>query len=101
MRNVLMTFSGLAANFGGVPLAFAFVAAMGRLGAITVFLKALGIDLYGNGFSLYTFVGLCIVYLYFQLPLMVLVITPTTDMPLPMPIKAASKGRQFVRISDR
>jgi putative spermidine/putrescine transport system permease protein len=39
MRNILMTFSGLAANFGGVPLAFAFIATLGgRL--ITAILKA-------------------------------------------------------------
>lgn len=80
MRAALLTFCGVASNFAGVPLAFAFVATLGRLGLITVLLKnTFGIDLYGNGFSLYTFVGLSIVYLYFQLPLTVLVLTPALD----------------------
>jgi putative spermidine/putrescine transport system permease protein len=78
-RAALLTFCGVASNFAGVPLAFAFVATLGRLGLITVLLKNLGIDLYGNGFSLYTFVGLSIVYLYFQLPLAVLILTPALD----------------------
>lgn len=78
-RAALLTFSGVASNFAGVPLAFAFVATLGRLGLITVLLKNLGIDLYGNGFSLYTFAGLSIVYLYFQLPLAVLILTPALD----------------------
>lgn len=78
-RAALLTFCGVASNFAGVPLAFAFVATLGRLGLITVLLKNLGIDLYDNGFSLYTFAGLSIVYLYFQLPLTVLVLTPALD----------------------
>ena len=32
----LMTFSGVASNFAGVPLAFAFIATLGRLGMVTV-----------------------------------------------------------------
>jgi putative spermidine/putrescine transport system permease protein len=79
VRSALLTFSGVASNFAGVPLAFAFVATFGRLGVVTVLLKAIGIDLYNAGFSLYTFIGLCITYLYFQLPLMILVITPSLD----------------------
>jgi putative spermidine/putrescine transport system permease protein len=79
IRSALLTFSGVASNFAGVPLAFAFVATFGRLGVVTVLLKIVGIDLYDAGFSLYTFVGLCITYLYFQLPLMILVITPSLD----------------------
>jgi putative spermidine/putrescine transport system permease protein len=80
VRTGLTTFSGVAANFAGVPLAFAFIATLGTTGVVTRFLRdALGIDLYGAGFSLYTFTGLVIVYLYFQVPLMVLVITPALD----------------------
>ena len=79
-RSALLTFCGVASNFAGVPLAFAFVATLGRLGVVTLLLKnVFGWDLYDNGFSLYTFTGLCIVYLYFQLPLMVLIFTPSLD----------------------
>lgn len=80
IRPALTTFSGVAANFAGVPLAFAFIATIGITGVITGFLKnALGIDIYDAGFSLYSFVGLSIVYLYFQIPLMILLIVPALD----------------------
>lgn len=80
LRNAVTTFSGVASNFAGVPLAFAFIATLGRLGLVTVLLRSLfGFDLYGTGFSLYSFWGLVVTYLYFQLPLMVLVITPALE----------------------
>lgn len=80
VRSLVTTFSGVAANFAGVPLAFAFVATLGTTGVITQFLnEALGLDLYGSGFSLFTFTGLAIIYLYFQIPLMILVIAPAID----------------------
>ena len=79
LKGFLSTFSGVASNFGGVPLAFAFIATLGRVGLVTALLKALGIDIYDQGFSLYTFLGLTLAYLYFQLPLMVLIITPSLE----------------------
>jgi putative spermidine/putrescine transport system permease protein len=80
VRTTLTTFSGVAANFAGVPLAFAFIATIGFTGIITKFLlDPLGFDLYGTGFKLYSFWGLVIVYLYFQIPVMVLVIAPAID----------------------
>jgi putative spermidine/putrescine transport system permease protein len=80
IRPALTTFSGVAANFAGVPLAFAFIATIGVTGIVTGFLKdGLGVDVYNAGFSLYTFVGLSIVYLYFQIPLMILLIVPALD----------------------
>jgi putative spermidine/putrescine transport system permease protein len=79
LRRALTAFSGVASNFAGVPLAFAFIATLGRLGLVTVLLKYMGIDLYGSGFSLFSFWGLAITYLYFQMPLMLLVITPALE----------------------
>ncbi|MGH2408609.1 MAG: ABC transporter permease, partial [Candidatus Limnocylindrales bacterium] len=80
LRSFLMTFSGVASNFAGVPLALAFVFTIGRLGLVTVFLKTfLGIDVWGHGFTIYSKLGLEIVYLYFQFPLMVLIIAPAID----------------------
>jgi len=80
VRNLLTTFSGVASNFAGVPLAFAFIATLGRTGMITVILKTVfGVDLYNQGFSLYSFLGLTLTYIFFQFPLMVLVITPALD----------------------
>jgi putative spermidine/putrescine transport system permease protein len=80
IRPALTTFSGVAANFAGVPLAFAFIATLGTLGIVTKFLnERLGLDIYAHGFNLFTFTGVCIVYMYFQIPLMILVIAPAID----------------------
>ncbi len=75
-----MTFSGVASNFAGVPLAFAFIATLGRIGLVTVLLiKYFGFNLYSTGFNLLSFWGLTLTYLYFQIPLMVLILTPALD----------------------
>lgn len=80
LRPALITFSGVASNFAGVPLAFAFVATLGRTGFITVLLKNIfGTNIYQAGFNLYSFVGLSLTYMYFQFPLMVLVMAPALD----------------------
>jgi putative spermidine/putrescine transport system permease protein len=79
MHSGLMTFSGVASNFAGVPLAFAFIALLGQMGLLITNLKAHNIDLYAHGFTLYNFMGLVIVYMYFQFPLMVLVIAPAIE----------------------
>jgi putative spermidine/putrescine transport system permease protein len=80
LRTALMTFSGVASNFAGVPLALAFVFTLGHVGLVTALLRdVLGIDIYGAGFNLYTKTGLEIVYMYFQFPLMVLIVAPALD----------------------
>ena len=76
LRSAVTSFSAVAANFGGVPLAFGFVATLGSLGLLTQALKNLGIDIYAMGFTLYSITGLTVVYCYFQIPLMVVIITP-------------------------
>lgn len=77
LRNFIVGFSSIAANFAGVPLAFAFVATLGAEGFITVLIHNwFHVNLYDIGFSLYTFWGLVLVYTYFQLPLMILVTVP-------------------------
>ncbi|MBI3166544.1 MAG: ABC transporter permease subunit, partial [Chloroflexi bacterium] len=80
LRSMLITFSGVASNFAGVPLAFAFVATLGRQGFVTHILKDyFGLSLYDAGFNLYSFAGLSLVYMYFQFPLMVLIMAPALD----------------------
>src|ERR1700728_310166 len=76
LKRLTSTGAGVFANFGGVPLAFLFIATLGTTGIATKILNAIGFDPYDHGFSLYTFVGVAIVYAYFQIPLMVLVVTP-------------------------
>jgi putative spermidine/putrescine transport system permease protein len=79
VRSILTTFSGVAANFGGIPLAFAFIATIGPLGLVTVFLRSHGFDLTQHNLTLFSKWGVELAYLYFQLPLMILVIAPAID----------------------
>lgn len=80
LRGALTTFSGVAANFAGIPLAFAFIATLGTIGIVTQFMtERLGINPYDHGFSLFSKTGIELTYLYFQIPLMVLVISPAID----------------------
>ena len=74
-----MTASGVFANFGGVPLAFMFIATLGLTGIGTQWLNDLSINLYSHGFTLYSFEGVALVYMYFQIPLMVLVTLPALE----------------------
>src|ERR1700758_1495062 len=74
LRRVVITASGVFANFGGVPLAFLFIATLGTTGLATHWLTAIGFNPYENGFNLYDLGGVALVYLYFQIPLMVLII---------------------------
>ena len=79
LRSATITFSGVASNFAGVPLAFAFLATLGRLGLVTVLLNEIGINIYRLGFNILSFWGLTLTYLFFQIPLMVVIITPAID----------------------
>jgi putative spermidine/putrescine transport system permease protein len=79
LRQVVITASGVFANFGGVPLAFLFVSSLGSSGLITGWLSDIGLKIYDHGFSLYTLSGVTLVYMYFQIPLMVLVILPALE----------------------
>lgn len=76
VQEITTTFSSVAANFAGVPLAFAFIATLGNNGMLTVFLKNNGVNIYDGGFKLYSLLGLTIVYAYWEIPLMVLVMLP-------------------------
>jgi putative spermidine/putrescine transport system permease protein len=75
-RDALMALADVTTNFGGAPLAFAFIITLGSTGVITLIFKAVGIHLYPE-FRIYSITGLTIAYLYFQLPLMILLIIPS------------------------
>jgi putative spermidine/putrescine transport system permease protein len=79
LRQVTITASGVFANFGGVPLAFLFIASLGSTGLITHWIANLGLNLYAHGFTLYSLTGVIVVYFYFQVPLMVLIILPALE----------------------
>jgi putative spermidine/putrescine transport system permease protein len=79
-RSFMVSFSGVASNFAGVPLAFAFVATLGNAGLVTRLIETVTkVDIHSQGFTIYSFWGLSIVYMYFQFPLMVLIMAPALD----------------------
>jgi len=79
LRQVVLTASGVFANFGGVPLAFLFIASLGSTALVTGWLSDIGLNIYNLGFSLYTMSGVALVYMYFQIPLMVLIFLPALE----------------------
>jgi putative spermidine/putrescine transport system permease protein len=80
VRSIVMTFCGVASNFSGVPLAFAFIATLGRLGLVTTALRTVaGVDIYDAGFDLASFWGLTIAYLFFQIPITITIMMPAID----------------------
>jgi putative spermidine/putrescine transport system permease protein len=77
LREAATALADVATNFGGAPLAFAFIITLGSTGVLTLTLKEfLGISLY-PAFRVYSISGLVLAYLYFQMPLMALLIQPS------------------------
>ncbi|MGC9221034.1 MAG: ABC transporter permease [Solirubrobacteraceae bacterium] len=81
LRRVISSASGVLAYFGGVPLAFAFIATLGRPpgGVFTQLLIHVGINLYSSGFNVASMLGVGLAYVYFQIPMMVILITPALE----------------------
>lgn len=78
-RRIVMSVAGVLAQFGGVTLAFAFIATLGFSGVITELLRStVGVDIFGRGW-LFDLPGLVLVYTYFQIPLMVIVFLPALE----------------------
>jgi putative spermidine/putrescine transport system permease protein len=74
LKQAVLSASGVLANFGGIPLAFAFIATVGTAGEATGAIRRID-----PGFALDTFTGLVLVYPYFLIPLMVLTTMPALD----------------------
>lgn len=79
LRRVVTSMSAVLAQFGGVTLAFAFIATLGFSGVVTELVRdSVGVDLFGSGW-LFGLPGLILVYTYFQIPLMVVVFLPALE----------------------
>ncbi|BBZ63729.1 ABC transporter permease [Mycolicibacterium monacense] len=79
VRRAVLALCSVLAQFGGVALAFAFLATVGLNGVLTLWIQqALGWNLAGSGW-LYSLSGLILVYTYFQIPLMVIVFVPALE----------------------
>jgi putative spermidine/putrescine transport system permease protein len=78
-QSYLLTLASVAANWGGVPLAFAMITTIGNSGWITELLRSGGWDIYKQGFTVYGNLGLILTYTYFQWPLMLLLMLPAVE----------------------
>ncbi|MFJ8235426.1 ABC transporter permease [Ureibacillus sp. NPDC094379] len=76
IQDKLTVYINVAANFAGVPLAFAFIILLGNSGVFTLFIEKLNLPIL-RSFNLYSWQGLAITYLYFQIPLGILFIYPS------------------------
>jgi putative spermidine/putrescine transport system permease protein len=79
LRRLVTSLCGVLAQFGGVTLAFAFVATFGFQGFVTLWLQHIGIDLAGSTWLYEPYQGLILVYTYFQIPLMLIVFLPAVE----------------------
>ena len=79
VRRLVTSLCGVLAQFGGVTLAFAFVATVGFQGFVTLWLQRVGIDLAGSTWLYEPLKGLILVYTYFQIPLMLIVFLPAVE----------------------
>ncbi|GAA2753127.1 ABC transporter permease [Amnibacterium kyonggiense] len=80
VRAIVDSASSVFAQFGGVMLAFAWIATLGQNALVPVILKAVtGVDINANGPILYSVTGLLFPYVYFGLPLFVLSFMPAMD----------------------
>ena len=82
LKSLVTTASAVTANFGGIPLAFLFIATLdANAGVFTKFLQDhLDLSLQRDlGFQLSEMSGITLVYMYFLVPLMVLVIMPALE----------------------
>jgi len=78
LRRSVTAAAGVLAQFGGVTLAFAYLATVGFEGLVTVVLRdTFSTDIAGTW--IFELPGLALVYSYFQIPLMVLVFLPALD----------------------
>lgn len=79
LRRFYMSLSGVLAQFGGVTLAFAFLATVGGQGLVTLWLQKIGINLAAGTWLYEPTKGLVLVYTYFQIPLMLIVFLPAVE----------------------
>lgn len=78
LRETFVVIANMTSNFAGIPLAFAYIILLGSSGVLLIFGRHAGIDWLAN-YNLYSSLGLCIVYLYFQLPMGIILLLPIYD----------------------
>ncbi|MGE7841747.1 ABC transporter permease [Lysinibacillus sp. NPDC093712] len=78
VRERILIITNLTSNFSGIPLAFAFIVLLGNSGLFTLLFEKWEIGALSS-FSLYSWSGLLLIYIYFQLPLALMLLYPIYD----------------------
>lgn len=78
LREIFVVIANMTSNFAGIPLAFAYIILLGSSGVLLIFGRRAGIHWLAN-YNLYSSLGLCIVYFYFQLPMGIILLLPIYD----------------------
>jgi len=78
VQEKILILTNLTSNFSGIPLAFAFIVLLGNSGLFTLLFDKWEIGALSS-FSLYSWSGLLLIYIYFQLPLAVMLLYPIYD----------------------
>nr|WP_201262134.1 ABC transporter permease subunit [Lysinibacillus mangiferihumi] len=78
VREKILILTNLTSNFSGIPLAFAFIVLLGNSGLFTLLFDKWEIGALSS-FSLYSWSGLLLIYIYFQLPLALMLLYPIYD----------------------
>ena len=75
VQNRLLMLSNMTSNFEGIPLAFSYIVLLGNNGLFTLLFSKLGLSIFSH-FDLYSWTGLILVYIYFQVPLAIMLLYP-------------------------
>ncbi|PGZ90744.1 MULTISPECIES: ABC transporter permease subunit [Bacillaceae] len=76
IQNRLLMIANVTSNFEGIPLSFSYIILLGNNGLFTLLFAKLGWNIFAD-FNLYSWTGLILVYIYFQIPLAILLIYPS------------------------
>jgi len=75
-QNRLLMIANMTSNFEGIPLSFSYIILLGNNGLFTLLFAKLGMDVFAH-FNLYSWTGLILVYVYFQIPLAIMLLYPS------------------------
>jgi putative spermidine/putrescine transport system permease protein len=75
-QNRLLMIANLTSNFEGIPLSFSYIILLGNNGLFTLLFAKLGWNVFSH-FNLYSWTGLILVYVYFQIPLAIMLLYPS------------------------
>lgn len=75
-NTLMVSISNMTSYFEGIPLSFSFIILLGNNGLFTLLFNQLGFHVFGD-FNLYSWLGLVVVYIYFQIPFAIILLLPT------------------------